>query len=173
MMKPASTEYLFNGMRYICRHPSAQSRSMPVGTTGNEALHAELKNWFANMSAYHGSRMELALNLFLLAKMTGFFSAVAFPCTIQLRQGDLLHRLFGVIRNRGLHTFGSNGRTVGACKTQRDLRKPTQAAEAKKDRAKRPRVEGTGEGPSAKRRRGAHNARRASRVCFAGGQSSK
>ena len=96
MAAPAS-EYLLNGMRYICQF---NVRMLPSGTTGNEALNAEVNRRFANMRTIRGDRLKLGLRLFKLAKMLSYASALTRPCTRQYRQGELLHRLVGQICGR-------------------------------------------------------------------------
>ena len=102
MRSAAAAEYLLKGMRYTCREITPGPTPLPVGTTGNEALHAELNKWFGNMNRHHADRFELALSLSLLAKMLGHVALACFPRTVQLRHGKILRRLLGKLRFSGI-----------------------------------------------------------------------
>ena len=98
----APAEYRLNGTRYISQEITPGPTPLPVGTTGNEALHAELNKWFGDMNRYHAGRFELVLSLFLLAKTSGRVALACFPRAVQLRQGGILHRLPGRLRASGI-----------------------------------------------------------------------
>ena len=38
-------EWYFNNIRFRCVLPSNQRSLLPTGTTGNEALHAQINSW--------------------------------------------------------------------------------------------------------------------------------
>ena len=90
-VKPKSMEYLFNSMRYICRNETARGGLCSSGTSGNEAMHAEMKTWVHNLRSYHQDRLNLALRAFLIGKMIAFFMRVNSIPTISFRQSEILN----------------------------------------------------------------------------------
>ena len=166
-LNPATVEYLLNGSRYLCGNLAARGNRLPVGTAGNEALHAELKLWFSNMNNYHRDRMDLSLSLFLMVKLVGYYAAVAFPCTLQLRQGEVIRRLLNKFRRDRLSAPVCGGSSTDVQEKLPDLRKPLRPAQSKKRRQRDlPESSAPDGGKDAKRRRSAPSVPRKSRVFF-------
>lgn len=66
---------------------------LPCGTTGNEALHAEMRNAFRQVYSIHVPTLRLRLSTFTLAKMIAWNAAVRFPGLRQRRQQGVLARV--------------------------------------------------------------------------------
>ena len=64
--------------------PKARMPLLSEGTTANEALHAELGNWFAHSRLLHQSTMELKLRVFQLYKLMAHFVSMRRPTTRQM-----------------------------------------------------------------------------------------
>ena len=159
---PMAAEYLLNGMRYICRNRSMQVSPLPMGATGNEALHAELKNWFTNVNAFHVDRMDFTLGVFRMVKMLGFLAAARAPWTVGLRQGEMVHRVLGMLRRRGRHSFDFGASAPRLPETLRDMKKPQRGKpQSSAGARKRPRIAA----PKGRRADTPYDGGR-SRVCF-------
>ena len=63
-----------------------------VGTTGSEAINAELKLWFRGIFQIHGPILELKLRIFQIAKLSAFVSAMYNKTTHQIKQQRVLAR---------------------------------------------------------------------------------
>ena len=59
-------QYLFNGSRYIARNPNVQ---VPYGSTACEAVHAELKRYFALTRQQTARHAETLTSLFCMKKL--------------------------------------------------------------------------------------------------------
>ena len=66
---------------------------MAVGTTGSEALNAELKHWFVGINHLHATTMRLKLRVFHISKLLAFCSAMYDRTAVQIRQSVLLARV--------------------------------------------------------------------------------
>ena len=66
---------------------------MAVGTTGPEALGAELKHGFSGTNQLHASAMRLKLRVFQLSKLIAFSSAMYGRTSVQIRQRMVLARV--------------------------------------------------------------------------------
>ena len=63
-----------------------------VGTTGSEAINAELKLWFRGIFQMHGPILRLKLRIFQIAKLSAFVSAMYKKTTHQIKQQRVLAR---------------------------------------------------------------------------------
>ena len=63
-----------------------------VGTTGSEAINAELKLWFRGIFQMHGPILKLKLRIFQVAKLSAFVSAMYKKTTRQIKQQRVLAR---------------------------------------------------------------------------------
>jgi hypothetical protein len=63
---------------------------LPVGTTSNEALHAEINSWFRQTQAMHPSTLELKLKCLLTAKLMMHNAALFSPTTRQMSASMVL-----------------------------------------------------------------------------------
>lgn len=82
---PERLEYLFNNLR--ARHSlSASSRALlPVGTTSNEALHAEINSWTRPIHELHRSTFHLELQILQLGKLLSHNVALCHPPLRQMQ----------------------------------------------------------------------------------------
>ena len=65
---------------------------LPSGTSSNEALHAEVKNWFSETQQIHQSALCLKLLMLTLGKQIPHFLAMAHPTISQCASKVLLAR---------------------------------------------------------------------------------
>ena len=63
-----------------------------VGTTGSEAINAEIKQWPRCIFQIHGPIMRLKLRIFQIAKLSAFVSAMYKKTTHQIKQQRVLAR---------------------------------------------------------------------------------
>lgn len=66
---------------------------LPCGTTSNEALHAEIKSWFAQTQQIHQSTLKLKLEILTLAKMLPHYAAAKHPTLSQATSRNIMVRL--------------------------------------------------------------------------------
>ena len=69
---------------------------LPSGTSSNEALHAEIKTWFAQTQQMHQSTLILKLRVLKYAKQLPHFIALKHPTLSQMSSQLLLVRLVAV-----------------------------------------------------------------------------
>lgn len=93
-------EWYMNNLR--ARH-SLDAYMLPllsVGTTSNEALHAEINRWFRTIQTLHQSTLEVKLHALCLRKQLPHASAMSCPTTKQMPPATVLanmlrHGLWG------------------------------------------------------------------------------
>ena len=68
---------------------------MPVGTTSNEALRAELNNWFRQIQSLHKATLSLKLRIILLSKLVAHNAALYAPTARQMPSTHVLARKLG------------------------------------------------------------------------------
>ena len=73
---PAQLGWLFNGPKFLHRYAGAVSPFSGIGTTANEALHAELKEWIRTPSSIHRCTLNLGLSYFLYGKLLSHVRAL-------------------------------------------------------------------------------------------------
>eukprot|EP00435_Cladocopium_sp_Y103_P014108 s4470_g3.t1 len=56
-------EWLFNNIRIRAKLSVAEKILLPVGTTSNESLHAEINGWFRQTQSIHQSTLKLKLGI--------------------------------------------------------------------------------------------------------------
>ncbi|CAJ1441782.1 unnamed protein product [Effrenium voratum] len=88
-------EWLFNNLRLRTSMTSAALVLLPSGTTGNEALHAELNAAFRQVQQLHRSTLQLKLNILHLAKLLPHHVALHSPTAKQMPAGHVLARRVG------------------------------------------------------------------------------
>jgi hypothetical protein len=87
---PDRLEWYMNNLR--ARH-SLDAYMLPllaVGTTSNEALHAEINRWFHTIQTLHQSTLELKLHTLCLRKQLPHVSAMSCPTTKQMPPATVL-----------------------------------------------------------------------------------
>ncbi|CAE7810254.1 unnamed protein product [Symbiodinium sp. CCMP2592] len=83
---PDRTAWLFNNIR---RRALAL---LPSGMSSNEALHAEVKNWFSETQQIHQSTLRLKLIILTIGKQIPHFLAMSNPTISQCSSRNLLAR---------------------------------------------------------------------------------
>ena len=68
---------------------------LPAGTRSNEALHAEIRNWFNQTQQIHQGTLQLKLRILTYAKQLPHHAALRYPTLRQVSSQDLLARLVG------------------------------------------------------------------------------
>ncbi|CAE7796366.1 unnamed protein product [Symbiodinium sp. CCMP2592] len=86
---PMRLEWLWNNLR------ASDLTLLPAGTSSNEALHAEIKNWFSRIQQIHQSTLQLKLSILTLSKQWPHFTALRNPTLSQMSGQSLLARLAG------------------------------------------------------------------------------
>ena len=96
--EPHRCEWLLNNTRFRARLPPAWLELLPVGSTSNEALHAEMNNWFRRTTEHYVSTVHVKLVVFHCVKLLTHNRAMYTPCTHQLEQSVVLARELGFRR---------------------------------------------------------------------------
>lgn len=92
---PERVEWFLNNARLRGSLPPASLHLLPSGTTGNEALHAELNAWFRQVQRLHRSTLQLKLDVLHLAKLLPHQLALTMPTSRQMASGHILARRLG------------------------------------------------------------------------------
>jgi hypothetical protein len=85
-------EWYFNNSRMRHSIALAQFSLLHSGTTSNEALHAEINNWFRQTQQIHQSTVQLKLQIMSLAKLIEHNNAMYRPTSRQMSASTLLAR---------------------------------------------------------------------------------
>ena len=107
-MGSTASEYLLNGMRYICQMRGSRlqgGREIP-GTTTNESLHRELRSWGKDVWSQLPDRAVFVLAFFLCAKMISACQKLFFPPSRRKEQEEMLHLASGAVCLRGCDRQG-------------------------------------------------------------------
>ena len=88
----STVQWLFNNSRARALVSLALLPLMPIGTTANEALHAELNGWFRNQPRSYSTTLELQVNVARLGKSLAHTSALYRPALRQTTAADTLAR---------------------------------------------------------------------------------
>ena len=129
ILRAASTQrhfaFLQNGARYLGQIPAEYRTRLAVGTTSNEALHREIKNWASHVTQQRKERVLLVSRIFAIRKLACHTSAANHPTTMQLTQNQVACRIAGKIANGKHPVFrafqGAPAVKVGAAQ---DLKTP-------------------------------------------------
>lgn len=92
---PDNLEWLFNNLRFKHSLTPSQQLLLPSGTTSNEALHAEINNWFRQIQAIHRSTLRLKLQVVVHAKLLSHTAALYNPTARQMPGAHVLSRRLG------------------------------------------------------------------------------
>ncbi len=76
-------EWYLNNTRLRYTLPPSRHSLLPSGTSSNEALHAEVNNWFRQTQQMHQSTLYLKLNCLSLGKQLAHSAALYSPTTRQ------------------------------------------------------------------------------------------
>ena len=90
---PETIEWHLNNERIRKEIDPSIREYMAVGTTGSEALNAELKHWFSGINQLRAPTMRLKLRVFQLSKLIAFSSAMYERTSVQIRQCMVLARV--------------------------------------------------------------------------------
>ena len=119
-MKPEAFEYLLNTSKFRARY-SLKKTDLGVGTSGNEAAHAELKSWGRNVFQQSAARAKAVIQCFVLGKIVSHISARLHPNVNQLQQATILQwvaaRWRFAVKDNGDH--GEHPATVAAAENNR------------------------------------------------------
>ena len=88
-------EWLFNNIRIRARLSVAEKLLLPVGTTSNESLHAEINAWFRQTQGIHQSTLKLKLGILTLSKLLSHNAALYSPTARQMLSSQVLARRIG------------------------------------------------------------------------------
>ena len=92
-----SLEWLFNNIRIRARLSVGEKILLPVGTTSNESLHAEINGWFRQRQSIHQSTLKLKLDILTLSKLLSHNAALYSPTARQMMSSQVLARRIGNI----------------------------------------------------------------------------
>ena len=76
---PDRLEWLLNNVRVRRALPRQQLHSLPSGTSGNEALHAEINSWSRSTNTLHRSTLALKLRYYRYIEVSAHYLATHFP----------------------------------------------------------------------------------------------
>ena len=103
--------YLQNGSCAIFTLSSEHKRLLSMGTTANEALHAQFNACQRPVVQQHVESMDVVLRSFSLGKLLSHHSAAFSPTLVQRSQGQILSLLEGKLQQSNYHflaPFGAN-----------------------------------------------------------------
>ena len=89
-VEPKRIEWYLNTTRAIHHMPPQHIPLLAVGTTSNEALHAELRLWLERANQFHEATLALKLRVLRLAKHFAHNAALYAPTLHQASQADVL-----------------------------------------------------------------------------------
>ena len=129
-------EWLFNNLRMRHLFSKAENILLPVGTTSNESLHAEINGWFRQTQNLHPATLKLKLSILTLSKLLAHNSALYSPTARQMLSSHVLARRIGC----GLWAPEEWVAWAGRNKAELPMEKARQkeAQRLKQFRAKRP-----------------------------------
>jgi hypothetical protein len=133
-------EWLFNALRYRHGLPFHVRMLLPSGTTANEALHAELNNFFRQIQSMHRSTLSLKLNILRLGKLMSHNLALFSPTARQMPGAHVLARRLGkpVWTKDTWLAWVEDGRKNGESLPYKKRLLEEQRLTSRKARAKRP-----------------------------------
>jgi hypothetical protein len=85
-------EWYFNNSRMRHSISTSQFNLLHSGTTSNEALHAEINNWFRQTQTIHQATVQLKLQVMGLSKLIAHNSAMYRPTSRQMSASAVLAR---------------------------------------------------------------------------------
>ena len=88
-------EWVFNNLRLRQVFSRADNILLPVGTTSNESLHAELNGWFRQTQGIHPTTLKMKLDILTLSKLLAHNTALYSPTARQMLSGHILARRIG------------------------------------------------------------------------------
>ena len=92
---PETVEWYLNNERIRRRISNEMIEFMAFGTTGSEAVNAELKAWFGRIVSMHAPILRLKLRIFHVCKLSAFCSAKYNATTVQERHPMVMARVIG------------------------------------------------------------------------------
>ena len=93
LAEPSKSEWLFNYSRQRQALSRKERELLALGTTSNEALHAELNRWFRTIHQMHQTTLDLKLIAFKLLKLLTHVSAQNNKTSSSMRQSLLAARV--------------------------------------------------------------------------------
>jgi len=117
--------YLQNGSCAIFTLSSEHKRLLSMGTTANEALHAQFNACQRPVVQQHVESMDVVLRSFSLGKLLSHHSAAFSPTLVQRSQGQILSLLEGKLQQSNYHFLAPFGANIPAALAhRRQLRQP-------------------------------------------------
>ena len=101
---PCTIEWYLNNERMRRQISPHLAPYIAVGTTGSEAINAELKLWFRGIFQLRGPILKLKLRIFMVAKLVAFASAMYKKTTNQMTHQYVLFRCtknWGIFKTSG------------------------------------------------------------------------
>ena len=92
LASPTNLQWLFNNSRLLRQITPLVREFVPVGTTSNEAVHAEFNKVFANQPESFASTVAMQARCVVLAKGLAHSTALLRPLLRQNRSADILSR---------------------------------------------------------------------------------
>ena len=89
---PSKIEWYLNNERIRMAISPHLADHMAFGTTGSEALNAEIKRWFSGVVQMHASILKLKLRVFHLRSLIAFCSAMYNRTIVQVRKPLVVSR---------------------------------------------------------------------------------
>ena len=93
LCSPTQLGWLFNGPKFLHAYAGSVSPFCGIGTTANEALHAELKEWIRTPSSIHRCTLHLCLSYFMYGKLISHVRALTRRTTYQMRPREAMNYL--------------------------------------------------------------------------------
>lgn len=88
-------EWLFNNLRMRHLFSKVDNILLPVGTTSNESLHAEINGWFRQTQSLHPTTLKMKLGILTLSKLMAHNAALYSPTARQMLSSHVLARRIG------------------------------------------------------------------------------
>ena len=135
MCSPTTLGWLFNGPKFLHKYSHAVSPFNGIGTTANEALHAELKEWIRTPAAIHRCTLDLGLSYLLYGKLLGHVRALTQRTTYQMRPREVLNYQSSSVSFDFNWPDWCNSSLQHVKDIRRDYARETKAAKEEKNKA--------------------------------------
>ena len=99
--------YLLNGSIVLYHLPPSDRNKLAWGTTGNEALHNQIKAAERTTVQQHASRVATRMKAFSLCKMLAHNAAAYSPTTHQQQESDVISSIAGAVVREFFPPFGT------------------------------------------------------------------
>ena len=100
--------HLLNGSIILHRLSPSDRNKVAWGTTGNEALHNQIKGVASTTVQQHATRVCTRMKAFAIGKMLAHNAAAYSPATHQQTEGDVLCTIQGALMRNFFPAFGTS-----------------------------------------------------------------